>query len=56
MAADPSWEGLGQLVPVGTELPSLATLAILAAVLSALIAYEAHRFAEARERVRHSDA
>jgi low temperature requirement protein LtrA len=41
------------LVPVGTELPSLATLAILAGLLSALIAYEAHRFAEARERVRH---
>ena len=41
------------LVPAGTELPSLATLAILAGVLSTLIAYEAHRFAEARERVRH---
>lgn len=44
------------LVPAGTELPALATLAILAGVLSALIAYEAHRFAEARHRIRHSDA
>jgi low temperature requirement protein LtrA len=33
--------------------PSLLTLGILAAVLSGLIAYEALRFAEARERVRH---
>jgi low temperature requirement protein LtrA len=40
------------LVPAAVELPSLATLAILAAVLSALIAYEAWRFAEARHRVR----
>jgi low temperature requirement protein LtrA len=41
------------LIPAGVELPSLATLAILAAILSALIAYEAIRFAEARDRVRH---
>lgn len=43
------------LVPVTVELglSSLATLAILAAALTALIAYEALRFAEARERVRH---
>lgn len=43
------------LVPVTVELglSSLATLGILAAVLSALIAYEVLRFAEARERVRH---
>jgi hypothetical protein len=34
--------------------PSLLTLGTLAAVLSALIAYEALRFADARERVRHS--
>jgi low temperature requirement protein LtrA len=33
--------------------PSLATLAVLAALLSALIAYEALRFAEARDRIRH---
>jgi low temperature requirement protein LtrA len=40
-------------VTVGLGLSSLATLGILAAVLSALIAYEALRFAEVRERVRH---
>jgi low temperature requirement protein LtrA len=33
--------------------PSLATLGVLAALLSGLIGYEALRFAEARERVRH---
>jgi hypothetical protein len=32
---------------------ALATLGMLAAVLAALIAYEALRFAEARDRVRH---
>jgi low temperature requirement protein LtrA len=41
------------LVPVAVELPALATLAILAGVLTALISYEALRFAEARDRVRH---
>jgi low temperature requirement protein LtrA len=41
------------LIPAAVELPALATLAILAAVLSALIAYEAIRFAEARDRIRH---
>ncbi|HEV2998044.1 MAG TPA: low temperature requirement protein A [Solirubrobacteraceae bacterium] len=43
------------LVPavVALKLPSLATLAILAAILASLILYEALRFAEARDRVRH---
>jgi low temperature requirement protein LtrA len=41
------------LVPAGTALPALATLAILAGLLAALIAYEALRYAEARDRVRH---
>jgi low temperature requirement protein LtrA len=41
------------LIPVGAELPALATLGLLAAVLTALIAYEALRYAEARDRVRH---
>jgi low temperature requirement protein LtrA len=36
--------------------PALLTLGLLAAVLSALIAYEALRFAEARDRVRHADS
>jgi low temperature requirement protein LtrA len=46
---------LAALVPVAValKLPSLVTLGILAAVLTALIAYEALRFAETRERVRH---
>ncbi len=43
------------LIPLGTVLPSLMTLGILAFVLSTLIAYEALRYAEARERVRHRD-
>jgi hypothetical protein len=33
---------------------SLVTLGVLAAVLSTLIAYEALRFADARDRVRHA--
>jgi low temperature requirement protein LtrA len=41
------------LVPAAVELPALATLAILVAALTALIGYEAVRFADSRERVRH---
>ena len=41
------------LLPAAVELPALATLAIMAAILSALIVYEASRFAEARDRIRH---
>ncbi|HYZ70338.1 MAG TPA: low temperature requirement protein A [Thermoleophilaceae bacterium] len=41
------------LLPVAVALPALATVGLLAAVLVALIAYEAVRFAEARDRVRH---
>jgi len=44
------------LIPAAVELPSLATLAILAAVLIALIAYQARRFAELRDRLRHQVA
>jgi hypothetical protein len=40
-------------VPAGVRLPALATLGILAALLVLLIAYEALRYAEQRERVRH---
>jgi low temperature requirement protein LtrA len=43
------------LIPLGVELPALATLAILAAVLAALITYEAVRYAEARDRIRHAE-
>jgi len=41
------------LLPVAVEIPALATVALLAAILGALIAYEALRFAEARDRIRH---
>jgi low temperature requirement protein LtrA len=41
------------LLPVAVELPALATLAILAVALAALIADETVRFAELRERLRH---
>jgi low temperature requirement protein LtrA len=41
------------LLPAALELPALATLAILAAALVALIVYEARRFAELRDRMRH---
>jgi low temperature requirement protein LtrA len=41
------------LIPVAEELPALATLGILAALLVALIAYETHGYGESRNRVRH---
>jgi low temperature requirement protein LtrA len=44
------------LLPAGVTLPALVTLAILAALLVALIAYEALRYAEVRDRVRHQPA
>jgi low temperature requirement protein LtrA len=40
------------LIPMAVALPALITVTVLAAVLVALIAYEAVRFAEARERIR----
>jgi hypothetical protein len=40
------------LLPLAVELPSLATLAILAALLTALVAFETLHFAEARNRLR----
>jgi low temperature requirement protein LtrA len=44
------------LIPAGTALPALATLGVLAALLVALILYEALRYADVRERVRHQPA
>jgi low temperature requirement protein LtrA len=41
------------LLPAATALPALATLGILAALLAALIAYEAIRYADSRDRIRH---
>jgi low temperature requirement protein LtrA len=42
------------LIPVAVDVPALATLGIVAALCVGLIAYEAIRFAEARDRVRHA--
>ena len=41
------------LVPAAIELPALATLAIVTALLLVLIAYEAAHFAELRARMRN---
>ena len=41
------------LIPAAVELPALATLAILAALLGAVVVYEHARFAELRGRLRH---
>jgi Bacterial low temperature requirement A protein (LtrA) len=40
------------LIPLGTEVDAIVALALAAAVSSALIAFEAVRYAEARRRVR----
>jgi hypothetical protein len=40
------------LIPIAHALPSLAALGGLAALLVGLVAYEAIRFGEARERLR----
>ena len=47
---------LAALVPVATELPALAALGLLAAVMIAMIASEAVRYSEVREQIRHEDA
>jgi low temperature requirement protein LtrA len=41
------------LIPLAVEIPALATLAVVAGLLAAVIAYEAVRFAELRDRLRH---
>ena len=41
------------LLPAAVELPSLATIGIIAALLIVLIVYETLRFAELRDRLRH---
>jgi low temperature requirement protein LtrA len=43
------------LIPVGSKLPALASLGLLAGVMVAMIAFEAVRYAELRERVRHEE-
>jgi hypothetical protein len=42
------------LIPLAVELPALATLAILAAVLWVLIGLEAKRFVGSRQRAREA--
>jgi low temperature requirement protein LtrA len=44
------------LIPLSTEVDAIWALALAAAVTSAVIAYEAIRYAEARRRVRNSHA
>jgi low temperature requirement protein LtrA len=44
------------LIPAAKEVDALVTLAAVTAVLVAMISYEAIRFAEARDRVRHAGA
>jgi low temperature requirement protein LtrA len=44
------------LIPAATSMPALLTLGILAALLAALVAYEAIRYAQSRERMRHQPA
>jgi low temperature requirement protein LtrA len=41
------------LLPAGAVLPALVTLGILAALLAVLIIYEALRYADSRDRIRH---
>jgi low temperature requirement protein LtrA len=41
-------------VPAAVEVPALVTIGVVAALCTGLIAYEAIRFAEARDRVRHA--
>jgi low temperature requirement protein LtrA len=43
-------------VPVARELPAISALAVVAGLCGGLILYEAVRFAEARDRVRHAPA
>ena len=43
------------LLPAATNIPALATLAIVTAILATVIAYETKRYGEGRGRVRHED-
>jgi low temperature requirement protein LtrA len=42
------------LIPLAVSLPALVTLALVAAISAGLIAYEAIRYADARERLRRA--
>ena len=43
---------MAALIPVGLEVDSLVTLALLAVLTSCLVAYEAWRFRESRRKLR----
>ncbi|MGH8823820.1 MAG: low temperature requirement protein A [Jiangellaceae bacterium] len=43
------------LAPFAATVPALATLAVIAAVLGGLVAYETHHHAELRHRIRHAE-
>lgn len=45
---------LAILVPVATQLPALVSLALVAAVMCGLVAFETWHYAEARDRIRHA--
>jgi hypothetical protein len=42
-------------VPLAAEVPALAALGLLAAVMSVMIATEAMQYSEVREQIRHED-
>jgi low temperature requirement protein LtrA len=42
------------LAPLATRLPALVSLALVAVIACALVAYETWRYAEARDRIRHA--
>jgi low temperature requirement protein LtrA len=44
------------VIPLGTEVDAIVALAVAAAITSAVVTYEAIRYAEARQRVRHEVA
>ena len=44
------------LLPAARAMPALATLAVLAALLTGLLIFESVRYAEARDRIRHQVA
>lgn len=46
---------IAALLPVAAQLPALGSLGLLVAIMVALIVFEAFRFADVRERVRHEE-
>jgi low temperature requirement protein LtrA len=44
---------LAALIPVATQIPALAALGVVVALLVALIAYETYSYGESRDRIRH---